>query len=157
MQQAMQFVVVGNLPRYGIGTKALPKHGNVLFTGRQPSHMIPDYLSAADVLLLPQEPVPSSEARWPIRFGDYLAAGRPIVTPRIGEISKVVESANCGVLTRPGDPKDLAHKLVSISSDQTLRERLGRNARTFAEKELSWEILAARLGSFYRKLYDVAT
>ena len=155
-RQDVLFVVVGNFPRYGKIATGIRGHPNVLFTGRQPRHLVPHYLAASDVLLLDQEPVPSSEARWPIRFGDYLAAGRPIVTPRIGDISRIIEYSDCGLLSKPGDPRDLAEKLLSICFDRDLRERLGRNARRVAETELSWEVLAERLDRFYRRLLDGA-
>ena len=38
------------------------------------------YLAAADVLALPLPDVANSRARCPIKFGDYLAAGRPVVS-----------------------------------------------------------------------------
>jgi glycosyltransferase involved in cell wall biosynthesis len=150
------FVVVGHLPRYEKVEKDLFRRKNVIFVGRQPPVLIPFYLASADILLLNQDPGPSDEARWPIRFGDYLAAGRAIITQKIGEISRVIESSRCGLLTRPGDWTDLAAKLVDVASDRSLCEVMGRKAREVAETQLSWEHLAARLELFYKDTLEIS-
>jgi glycosyltransferase involved in cell wall biosynthesis len=145
------FVVLGHAPRYGDMRNTFTKPGNIVFMGRQPASEVPYYLAAADILLLDQEPGPSSEARWPVRFGDYLAAGRPIATQRIGEISKVISSSNSGAVTEPGDPRGLANAIVALASDGELCTKLGNNARKVAETSLSWDVLAAKLEHFYEE------
>jgi glycosyltransferase involved in cell wall biosynthesis len=150
------YVVVGQLPRYERIERELFRRKNVLFVGRQPRHMVPHYLASADILLLNQEQGPSDEARWPIRFGDYLASSRPIVTQKIGEISRVIESSRIGLLARPGDWDDLACKLVILSSDRALRQEFGLNARELANTKLSWEYLAGTLENFYYKSLEGA-
>ncbi len=59
-----------------------------------------------------------ADGQGPVRFGDYLAAGRPVVTQQIGEISEAIASSDCGALARRADRKDLADKVVSTSSDR---------------------------------------
>jgi colanic acid biosynthesis glycosyl transferase WcaI len=145
------FVVLGRPPRAGEIRKNFAKPGNIVFKGRQPASLVPAYLAAADILLLDQEPGLSSEARWPVRFGDYLEAERPVVTQRIGEISKVISSYNCGAVTEPGDARGLANALVELASDGELCRKLGSNARKVVETSLSWDILAAKLERFYEE------
>ena len=121
---------------------------NVICIRRQPYHKIPLYLGASDVLLLPLPDTLFDRARWPLRLGDYLAAGRPIVATSLPEIEKIV--SECGLLAKIGDPEDFADKILSIISDPDLREEMGKRARGLAETRYSWKILAKQLERAYR-------
>ena len=56
---------------------------NFICPGVQPHDVVCKYLSAADVLLLPRMRNGIEQANFPGRLGDYLAAGRPIVSTAI--------------------------------------------------------------------------
>jgi glycosyltransferase involved in cell wall biosynthesis len=121
---------------------------NVICIRRQPYHKIPLYLGASDVLLLPLPDTLFDRARWPLRLGDYLAAGRPIVATSLPEIEKIV--SECGLLAKIGDPEDFADKILSIISDPDLREEMGKRARGLAETRYSWKRIAKQLERAYR-------
>jgi len=125
------------------------KRRNVLFVGQQPYDKYILYLGASDVFLLPMLDNMFNRARWPLRLGDYLAAGRPIVATALPEIEKVV--GKCGFLSKPGNPEDFANKILEIIRDADLRKQMGKRARELAEKKYSWRILARKLLNAYRQ------
>jgi glycosyltransferase involved in cell wall biosynthesis len=51
----------------------------VLQQGQVPYSDLSTYLGASTVLVLPMQDRLDNRARWPIKLGDYLAAGRPVV------------------------------------------------------------------------------
>jgi glycosyltransferase involved in cell wall biosynthesis len=108
-------------------------------------------LACADVLLLPYSNRPVNRARFPNRFGDFLAAGRPIVTNRTGDLGDLVALHEIGLLAED-DPVDMARKAVGLLQDVRAAEELGRRARAFAESNLSWEKLARGVEGFYGTL-----
>jgi glycosyltransferase involved in cell wall biosynthesis len=69
----------------------------------------------------------------PTRFETYgmvvaesLAAGVPVVAPRIGEIQHLVRHGETGLLTEPGAPEALAEAAARLLSDVELRGRMRR-------------------------------
>jgi hypothetical protein len=55
--------------------------GRILQPGCVSREVYPSYLACGDAMLLPLRRKPLNEARWPGKFGDYLAAGRSSPTP----------------------------------------------------------------------------
>lgn len=120
---------------------------NVMFAGWQPYPKYLLYLGASDVLLLPMQNTIFDHARWPLRLGDYLATGRPIIATALPEVEKIV--SQCGLVATPNDAKDFGEKLLKILQDAELSHEMGKRARELAEKKYSWQILAKKLDQIY--------
>jgi glycosyltransferase involved in cell wall biosynthesis len=120
---------------------------NVLYVGQQSYNDYRLYLAASDVLLLPIGRSAYDSARSPLRLGDYLATGRPIITTQLPEIAKIVE--DCGFSAKPGDPDEFAKRIIELKNDPALRDTLGKMARHKAQTELSWSVISSRLGMLY--------
>ncbi|HKR13712.1 MAG TPA: glycosyltransferase family 4 protein [Pyrinomonadaceae bacterium] len=58
---------------------------------------------------------------------EAMACGVPLVQPRRGAFTEIVESTGGGLLVRPDDPADLAAGLLKIARDNKLAEELGAN------------------------------
>jgi glycosyltransferase involved in cell wall biosynthesis len=121
---------------------------NTVVVGSKPFKEMPDYLAAADVLILPMGPEPIEVARYPIRLGDYLAAGRPIVANAVGEVKLVLEGYRCGLTSPVGEPPALAENILRIFADEKLAEELGQRALATAH-QLSWEKVTGQLAQVY--------
>jgi glycosyltransferase involved in cell wall biosynthesis len=109
------------------------------------------HLSAADAGLSFILPAPSKTACSPIKNGEYLACGLPIVTTAdIGDYSSLVEETRTGVVVRRLDSasyKEAARELRALLLDPGVRERCRRTAeRHFGLRE----VVLPR----YREIYD---
>lgn len=147
-------LIVGDIPaeyKEGIGETIKER---ILFLGRQPQENIPFILGASDILLLPMVANAEEESRWPIRFGDYMAAGRPIVSNAVGEIKRIMEIHKCGVVSNYNDPEDFSRKILTLLSNETMRNEIGRHARKIAETAYSWNIIVEMLESMYKDKYS---
>jgi len=127
--------------------KSLNLSRNVMFAGWQPYHKYLLYLGASDVLLLPMQDTIYDRARSPLRLGDYLAAGRPIIATALPEIEKIV--SQCGLVAAPNDAKGFGEKLLKVLQDADLSDEMGKRARELAERKYSWQILAKKLDQIY--------
>ncbi len=67
----------------------------------------------------------------PSKLYGILAAGRPYVAAveEASEVATITKKYDCGLLADPGDPKDLAEKILTLYHDRVLARRLGVNAR----------------------------
>jgi len=121
----------------------------VIFTGAVPYNEIPEYLSAADVVVACFEDNEATRAKSPLKVVEYLAAGKAIVASAVGEVERMVSP--CGVLVPPGDVVALSDAIHRLLLDPDRRSLLGRQARESAEKLHSWTAVAANLERAYRK------
>jgi glycosyltransferase involved in cell wall biosynthesis len=81
-----------------------------------------------------------------------MALGCPVVAARVGGIPEVVRDGDDGLLHRPGDPDDLAAKIVALLSDPARAAELGRRAAARCEQGFHPVVVAARMAAHYRRL-----
>jgi glycosyltransferase involved in cell wall biosynthesis len=102
--------------------------GNVQFVGRHPAAEMPDFLRAADGLLVHLRPSGIAEHAIPTKILSYLAAGRPILCAAGGASADLVGEAGAGLTLAPGDPAGLAAAVTRLAS-MTLKDRLQSGER----------------------------
>lgn len=126
----------------------------VMLIGEQPYEKLPYYLAAADALLLPMEDTPIEKARWPIRLGDYLAAGKPIISNAVGEVKNVIEDNRCGLTSHPAAIDDFAENIAAVLQNRDLAVEYGKRARRVAEEKYSWSGIAKNLELAYQEILN---
>jgi len=136
-----RFVFVGPRDRAREGVSA------VLDTGPVPPDEVQWWVAAADVALFPYFDTPFNRARWPIKLGDYTAAGRPVVACDIGELGRVVREHEIGLLAG-ADMSGFAERVLELLRDPARADDLGTRARKVAEQYYDWRVLAERLETF---------
>jgi glycosyltransferase involved in cell wall biosynthesis len=62
---------------------------------------------------------------------EYMTEGKAVLAARIAAISDMIKDGEDGLLHRPGDPDDLAGKIICLYQDKSLRQRLAENARRY--------------------------
>ncbi|MGO9875639.1 MAG: glycosyltransferase [Acidimicrobiia bacterium] len=96
------------------------------------------YLAAMDVaLVLASNDQPFHYS--PLKLAEYLAAGVAVVAPRAGSLPTQLRDGVDAVLVAPGDRRALADTLRALRDDPTMREGLGRAARSVAGERWSWD------------------
>jgi glycosyltransferase involved in cell wall biosynthesis len=68
---------------------------------------------------------------YPTKVMEYMTEGKVVLAARIASISDMIEDGKDGLLHRPGDPEDLADKILSLYEDKALRQRLAEHARKY--------------------------
>jgi len=126
----------------------------ITWFGRIPFHRLSLYLGACDAFVLPMRNNTANRTRWPNKFGDYIAAGRPVLCSNVGDVARIVESERCGLVWNDGS--DLISAIESLVDDPGLANELGARARYVAEHELSWEALARQFVAVYRNMWGGA-
>src|SRR5262249_53317080 len=115
--------------------------------GRIDFSKVGGYLGACDVLALPLLKSIANVGRWPSKINDYFAAGRPVVTTRVGEIARY-EQCNVGVFAEP-DAAAFADAVLFLAGNPEQANRLGSGGRRVAESILDWSKLTLDLERFY--------
>ncbi len=120
----------------------------VVRTGRLTYEDLQRCIACCDVMLLPLNDSIANRGRWPSKVGDYLAAGKPVVATRVGDVANLIEEGRCGVLTDVA-PEDFALSTLDVLCDRVRLDEMGSNARKVAEDKLDWRILTDQLEQFY--------
>jgi len=118
--------------------RRLDLQGRVTFSGTVNFDEIPKTLKSLDVLVAPY---PQMDGFYfsPLKIFEYMAAGKPIVASRIGQVAEILEDGKTALLVPPEKPEALASALMRLRNDEKLGDRLGRQARETVQKKHTWK------------------
>jgi colanic acid biosynthesis glycosyl transferase WcaI len=130
---------------------------NVRFLPVQPLERLPHVLAAGHIQLVVQRRE-AADLVMPSKLTNILAAGRPCLatTDEGTALYDVLNEHHCGISTEPGNAKDLAEGIVALADDAQIRERLGSNARTYAESCLRKDKILATFESNLKELAELS-
>lgn len=137
--------IQGEFDRRGLGR-------SVVFTGWVSHEEVPQLVREFDIALAPYS---EREHLWyasPMKLFEYMACGRPVVAPALGQIEEVVRDGETGLLYSYGDPDGLATACERLLADRALRERLGRAAAEQLDGRYTWDSNAARVAELATEL-----
>jgi glycosyltransferase involved in cell wall biosynthesis len=149
-------VFIGDGPERAAAEHAARDVPGIIFTGAVAHDQLPQCLAAADIGVAPFDPSKHKPLAlgfyWsPLKIFEYMAAGLPVVAPRLPRITTLVSDTTEGLLYDPSDPRSLDSALVRLT-DESLRVRLGHTARARAVAEYSWRAHCAALDERLRAL-----
>ena len=111
---------------------------------------VPSFLGDLDVAVLCSHAEGMSNA-----LLEYMAAGRAIVSTRVGAAADLIEDGVHGLLVPPGDAGRLSEAIGRLLSDRGLACRLGAAARHRAANRFSREAMVQRFTDFYERMLHV--
>lgn len=124
--------------------------GNLLLVPRVDVADVAPYLYAADCLLIPPTGDPLTRygrTVLPMKLFPYLAAGRPILAPRLPDIEELLTDEVNAVLVQPGDIAAAASALGELLRDGARAARLAA-AAAGAARDLTWAARARTIVDF---------
>ncbi len=116
-----------------------------VFVGKQPK--IVDYLSCADVLLLPSE-----QESFGLAALEAMACEVPVIASRVGGIPEVVTDGETGYLSQMGDVEKMAADAARLLSDDNLRREMGKRARESAVSRYRTDLVIPQYLNFYERV-----
>jgi N-acetyl-alpha-D-glucosaminyl L-malate synthase BshA len=116
---------------------------DVLFVGQVPN--IADYLSVADLLLIPSE-----TESFGLAALEAMACEVPVIATRVGGLPEVVLNGENGYLVSLGNTTEMAERAIEILSDETKQHSMGKRGREWAVNEFNTE----RVIPLYERLYE---
>lgn len=136
----IKFVIFGNGSEEDNLKKIVnDKHlDNVLMFPLQPIERVSEVYSMADIAVISCTPGTGGSGM-PSKTWTIMAAGVPIIASfdKPSEMERTIEEAGCGFCTRAGDENELSEKIMRVYRDSQLKKCLARNARKYAEENVS--------------------
>ena len=118
----------------------------VLFLGIRRD--VPALLAALDVAVLSSDYEGS-----PLSVMEYMAAGKPVVSTRVGGVPELVEDGVHGLLVEPRDPTALAEAVARLLRDPDEASQMGARGRERQQREFSLDAMVGRIEDLYEELW----
>jgi len=138
--QDVTFVIVGGHDEDLTRLRGILEKGsfsNIDLHGFQPPYLIPSYLKAFDILLMPYQKKVSlrgnkrdtSEFMSPMKMFEYMASGKPIISSRLPVLMEVLNHEHNALLAGPDVASEWVLAVTLLKENRQLGERLAAKAR----------------------------
>ena len=142
----------GDGPQRAVVETALAGLENAHAHGWAESATLPGLFAAADVIYYClRSDTPGAQYNAPNTLAYAMAAGRPILANRVGDLGRIVAETQCGILLEVVTLDAVCQALQHLE-DPATRRRLGENGRRAAETQFNWETTSRRLIEIYARL-----
>ena len=141
------FILIGDGPKKAHINALIKSYNlsNLALLPEQPQELIPEYLSAADVALVPLRKTEIFRSVLPSKLFDAWACERPVILSIDGEARAVVEAVKGGISIPPEDPAKMAEALIYLMNSPAERQSMGENGQAYTRHNHSRAALAEKL------------
>jgi len=147
----LRLVIVGGSPYDDYDQYLLKKWSKwIISIPPQPFHLMPEIISCADIMVVPQRNTPETIAQFPLKLTDAMAMAKPILATRVGDIPEILH--NTGYLVNPQSPPEIAQMIDSIFTNYETAQQKGREARERYFKYYSLEQMSFMLEKIVNSL-----
>ena len=123
----------------------------IIPVGEKDHEVMPEYLTASDMVVLPQRETLFANAQVPAKVFEAMAMEKPIISTNISDMKEILNS--CGIIIDPiKNTSELEIKIKLLINDDKLSQSLGKKARIKCINEYSWERMAEKLFPIFEKL-----
>lgn len=96
--------------------------------------------------------LPSYAEGLPIAILEAMYVGLPVISTSVGSIPEVIKNDYNGYLIEPGDFRSLADRIIHLSSNKRLREKIGNNNKEKIIKNYNINSFIDKLENLYNAL-----
>ena len=135
----VKFMIVGEGdPRM---VNALSTSDRVILTGPVPRELVPEYLAAADIVLVPFPNTMASAAISPLKLFEALSMEKPVIASALSGIKDVLVHEFSGILV-PEDSREWVSAIRRLIARPEKRIMLGKAGGTTVREKYDFDLLA---------------
>lgn len=139
----IDFYMLGNTDKEMAGYIEKYKRDNLIAVGHVDNYLIPIYLKAADLLIMPHAENVQSQS--PMKLFEYLASGTPIISSDLENIREVLSDEEAVFFEGGNDQSYIS--AINKFLEQFDKYNANTNLRLTKAKEYSWENRGKAIGS----------
>ena len=124
----------------------------VIFTGLIEREMMPVILCNAEILVVSKPDNEQNSGNFPIKIGEYLATGVPVVVTSVGEIPLFIKDGESGYLATPGSAVSFAQKMEEALSNKEKATAAGLNGRKIAEENFDYRKVSKIMAEYIEEI-----
>jgi phosphatidylinositol alpha-1,6-mannosyltransferase len=152
----VRFVVVGDNPKQSLTQREdvlseikaviseLKMQDHVHLLGALQDNDVIELYHACEMVIFPALAVPEDVEGFGIVLLEAAAAGKPVVSTRIGGIADAIEHKASGILVAPEDYGSMSQSIIDLLSDQKVRSEIGEYAQKRVKETFCWDSIIQR-------------
>ena len=143
-----KLLLIGDGPEIGNAEKCTSQGGledKVIFLGKQES--VIELLSIGDLFLLPSE-----KESFGLVGLEAMACEVPVIAGNVGGIPEVIKDGQTGYIVPVGEVESMAAKAMDILGNDSLREKMAKEARRWAVEKFHVDQIIPQYEEFYLKI-----
>ncbi len=149
----LRLVFIGAEPSFNPArNKPLSVQEKIVVLPKTPFKDLPKYLSAADILVVPQRNTTDTQGQSPAKLFDAMSMAKPVITTRVSDIPEVL--GEHGYLVKPGNPDELARTLQHVLDHPEEANKKGIKARERCTELYDIKVMEKKLQVLIDKAVD---
>ncbi|HII03049.1 TPA: glycosyltransferase family 4 protein [Methanosarcinaceae archaeon] len=133
--------------------KQLNIENDVIFTGWVDFSLVPSYIKASDVCLVPHHSNGHTNTTIPYKLFQYMSMEKPIIVTDCPPLKRIVEETGSGLVIPSGDYNKMAEAVVSLYENPESSKMMGENGKKAVEEKYNWKSEAEKLCALYKKIH----
>ncbi len=125
---------------------------NVRFLPNQPKASMPALLNLAYASIICLKPLELFRSALPSKMFESMAVAQPLVAALWGEGAELVTAAGCGVVTEPGDARQMRDAVVALAHDPGRAREMGLKGREYVDEHFNRSKIALRLREVFAEV-----
>jgi glycosyltransferase involved in cell wall biosynthesis len=117
-----------------------------------PHHLVPNYLTLAEIGLVVLPPLSVFRNSPPIKLFEYMSCGLPVIGSRLPVIERIIHQTGCGIITEPSNAISVAQAIRYLLTHRQEAAHMGRNGVQAVRDLYNWNRMEARLFDLYSEL-----
>lgn len=119
----------------------------VRFTGTVDNDRVQSYVQLFDIAIAPYPPIDLFYFS-PMKIFEYMAAGKPIVTAGLGQMTRILQHEESALFYEPGNLVELQQQIERLLKNSQLQKIIARNAYESFVNSHTWKHKATELDEF---------
>ena len=115
----------------------------------QPFDKIPEFLTIADIIVIPQKKSFSTVGQVPAKVFDAMAMAKPIIATKVSDLPEILKG--CGWIVEPENPDKLANTIEYVLDNPEEAEKIGQKARKKCIEKYNWDTMEKKLVKIFKK------
>ena len=122
----------------------------VIFLGRVPNELLPNFFAITDIFVLPSITIGSGDTEGlGVVLLEAMANGISVIGSNTGGIVDIIDDGANGFLVEEKNISDLADKIFLLLKESEIRKSISKNASRFVSEKFSWESISSRVQNIY--------
>ena len=126
---------------------------SIEFAGQQPFSLMPSYLSASKICLVPAiASGPQTDASSPHKLFQAMAMGKPVIVASMRSLARIIADTGAGLVYTAGDADALADAVITLYRNSDLSCEMGEAAKRAVMDKYNWNEEGKKLVDLYEQL-----
>jgi glycosyltransferase involved in cell wall biosynthesis len=132
--------------------KKLHREDVVEFTGWQPFNLVPSYIAASQICLVPYQSSDQTNASAPHKLFQYMAMSKPVIVSSMDSLSRIIKETGAGLVFTAGNAKELADLVIGLYENINQQLQFGQAGFKAVQTRYNWNNNSELLKKLYANL-----